>query len=150
MALTPINIYNNVMKKIYWIGGIVIILLLGAWYLVFRHPRVLWAVADAGKHMECERKGGDWVWAHTFLERGYCNHTFADGGKPCITNDECQDDCFLPGFDPANATQRDANGYLIGKCVHSTETKGTGCFLLASMPEPVTEPPMYATCIDSF
>ena len=137
------------MKKINWIL-IGTILLVGIAFLI-KNPRYFWYVADSAVHQECRQMGGTWRIGRTVLEKGYCYQEFPDGGKVCISDQDCEGDCFLPGGLRADETQpKDENGYFIGECLRDTDQLSSSCFRLASMPEPVKEAPLYGTCIDSF
>ena len=138
------------MKKIYWflIG---VVLLTAATFLLAKNPRYIWFVFDYTVHQECRKSGGTWRIGRTVLEKGYCYRKFGDGGKACISNQDCEGDCFLPGgLRTDEAQPKNEEGYLIGECVRDSDQLSSSCFRLASLPEQVKKAPLSDTCIDGF
>lgn len=136
--------------KKYWLLGILLLISLGFIVSVTVALYMVYTITDTtSEEQACAQKGGTWDSDHSPLPvmdpRYYhCVLHYKDANKACTSNADCQGFCYVP----LNSAKHDHNGYVLGKCVSSSDPI-QGCVAAASLPQPLKELPADSgMCVD--
>ena len=129
---------------------ILLVLLASTAWVYYSYQKNALIRQDAVAAEACQKQGGRWtkgIFATGPLEQkvlgGHwsCEFTYADGGKQCTSDSDCQGNCFLPD---TKTDALDPNGYVYGIC--QSNSSEPSCFRLRSIETPIKQAPQQVFC----